>query len=89
MGQKGRQIFGVVVNMITGCPLGRDVDSAHPHLMRHPQIARVIFEHGGAGGVKPVNGKDGLKGSAVGFGVKAGVLHPINRIEQPCEPARL
>lgn len=89
MREKGGQILGVVVNVVTRRAVRRDVNCAHPHLMRHPQIARVIFEHRGLGRVQPVDGKDRLKGGAVGFGVKARMLHPVDRIKQARKPARL
>lgn len=65
------------------------MDCAQPHRMGHCQIARIIFEHRGAFGRNAVLGKDCLKGGSVGFGVKIGMLHAVDRIKKPVQPASL
>ena len=69
--------------------LWRDMDRAHAHVKGGRQIARVIFKHGGAGRVQPVQRKDLRKSALFGFGAVIGMLYAVNRIEQAAQPARL
>ena len=73
---RGRRLFG-------------DMDRPHPQVMRRAQVARVILEHGGRGGVHSVQRKDRIKGRAFGFGQKACVFNAVNLVEQAGQPPRL
>ena len=88
-GEKIGQIVGVVVNVPRLQGFGGDVDGFHAHVMRGGKVARIIFEHGGSGGVEPILRKDRLEGGAFGFGAKARVFDAVNRIEQAREATRL
>ena len=61
--------------------LGCDMYGAHAHRMGDAQIARIILEHGRACWVQAIEGKDRLKGGAVGFRRQLCVFYPIDRIK--------
>ena len=56
--------------------------------MRGRQIARIVFEHRGCGGVQTINGKDRLERRLFGFGAKSGTFYTVDRIKQPGQPTR-
>jgi len=86
--QKRCQIVGMMLDMGRIKPLWRDMDRAHAHVKWCRQIARVIFKHGGAGRVQPVQRKDLRKSGLFGLGAIIGMFDAINRIEQASQPAR-
>ncbi len=79
--QKARQIVGVMFDEIGGFGFGGDQHGAQSHRMGHGKIAWIILEHRGAGLCQPVDGKNRLKGGALGFGDQACVFNAVDGIK--------